>query len=212
MDSDNVDIPVYSERQLALFHRVEDALDDLPILHASSVPKDESCAICLTTFDAILSGDVSQEGETEDGVTKVVGCGHLFCRKDLSEWIRNFHGSCPTCRHPFLDIKPYTESDAESSDGDYIPEDDEEEEDDFFGVDEFEHDIEVEEMEVDLDDIWGYDDSNEDDESDGEAEHPEPDIVFLEGSQERSCSTPHADGEEAVATPYDDPTPRDKDF
>jgi hypothetical protein len=93
------------------------------------------------------------------------------------------HGSCPTCRHPFLDIKPYTESDAESSDGDYIPEDDEEEEDDFFGVDEFEHDIEVEEMEVDLDDIWGYDDSNEDDESDGEAEHPEPDIVFLEGSQ-----------------------------
>lgn len=82
MDNGNGGIPVYSERQLALFQCVKDALDDLPVLQASSVPKDESCAICLTPFDAILVGDVPQEGETEDGVTKVVGCGHLFCRKE----------------------------------------------------------------------------------------------------------------------------------
>lgn len=69
-----------------------------------------------------------------------------------------------------MDLKPYTESDAESSDGEYIPEDDEEEEDDFF---EFDDDIEVEDMEVDLDDIWGYDDLNHD-EADG-SDDPEPD-------------------------------------
>jgi len=82
MDNDNEDIPLYSERQLALFRRVKDALDDLPVLNASSIPKDESCAICLTPFDAILAGEVPQEGDSEEGVTKVVGCGHLFCRKE----------------------------------------------------------------------------------------------------------------------------------
>jgi len=87
MDDDG-DIPVYSERQLALFQRVKDALDDLPVLHASTVPKDECCAICLTPFDAILAGEVPQEGEIGEGVTKVVGCGHLFCRK---ECVINFH-------------------------------------------------------------------------------------------------------------------------
>lgn len=81
---DNGDIPVYSERHLALFQRVKDALDDLPVVHDSAIPKDESCAICLTPFDAILTAEVPQEeeGEFEDGVTKVVGCGHLFCRKE----------------------------------------------------------------------------------------------------------------------------------
>ncbi|KAG2348842.1 hypothetical protein BDR05DRAFT_384009 [Suillus weaverae] len=210
---DNGHIPVYSERHLALFQRVKDALDDLPVLHNSAIPKDESCAICLTPFDAILSGEVLQEGEGEfeDGVTKVVGCGHLFCRKDLSEWIRNFHGSCPTCRHPFLDIKPYTESDAESSDDEYFPDDDEDEEDDFFGMDEFDDELEVEEMEVDLDDIWGYVDLDGGDESDDEEEHAEPDISgLLEEDREQFCGAPATEnGLEADAT-CDDPAPCDK--
>ena len=34
------------------------------------------------------------------------------------------HGTCPACRHVFLDIKPVSESDNESSDDDYIPGDD----------------------------------------------------------------------------------------
>ncbi|KAG0709578.1 hypothetical protein DFH29DRAFT_884765 [Suillus ampliporus] len=210
MDNDG-DIPVYSERHLALFQRVKDALDDLPVLNASAIPKDESCAICLTPFDAILAGEMPQEGEIEDGVTKVMGCGHLFCRKDLSEWIRNFHGSCPTCRHPFLDIKPYTESDAESSDDEYIPDEDEDEEDDFFGMDDFDDEFEVEEMEVDLDDIWGYVDLNDGDESDDEEEDAEPDIDGLfEENHERFCSASDADdGVEADAT-CEDSSPRDK--
>lgn len=46
------------------------------------------------------------------------------------------HGTCPTCRHTFLDVKPISESDNESSDDDYIPhdeefEDEDEDEDDF---------------------------------------------------------------------------------
>jgi hypothetical protein len=67
------------------------------------------------------------------------------------------HGSCPTCRHIFLDIRPPCESDGESSDGDYFPneEEDEEEEDDFLDGD-AEDEFEVDEMDldVDLDEIW----------------------------------------------------------
>lgn len=52
------------------------------------------------------------------------------------------HGTCPTCRHSFLDIKPLTESDFESDDDDYIPEDEDEEEDDAF---------------MDTEDDWDFD-------------------------------------------------------
>jgi len=78
-----------------------------------------------------------------------------------------------------LDLEPYTESDAESdaesSDGEYVPDDDEEEDDeflfdDYIEVGDFDGYIEAEEMEVDLDDIWGHDDLVEADESDDEVE------------------------------------------
>jgi len=66
------------------------------------------------------------------------------------------HGSCPTCRDIFLDIRPPCESDGESSDGDYFPnEEEDEEEDDFFdgdGEDEFE--VDEMDLDVDLDEIW----------------------------------------------------------
>lgn len=41
------------------------------------------------------------------------------------------HGTCPACRHTFLDVKPISDSDNESSDGDFIPDDEDDEEDDF---------------------------------------------------------------------------------
>ena len=73
------------------------------------------------------------------------------------------HGSCPTCRHIFLDIRPPCESDGESSDGDYFPNEEEEEEeeeeedddDDFLDGD-VEEEFEVDEMDLDmdLDEIW----------------------------------------------------------
>ncbi|KAF9247253.1 hypothetical protein BU15DRAFT_58118 [Melanogaster broomeanus] len=149
----------FSERRLALLARAQEAIDNLPVLEENVVPKDEFCAICLMPFASVLSGEHSCGDEktnaSDSGITKVAGCGHMFCRKDLVEWIRGCHGSCPTCRHPFLDIQPLAESDAESSDEDYLPDEDDDEEDDFLGEDDFEDEFEVEEMEVDLNDIWG---------------------------------------------------------
>lgn len=39
------------------------------------------------------------------------------------------HGTCPACRHSFLDVNPVSESDNESSDEDYIPGEDDFDED-----------------------------------------------------------------------------------
>jgi hypothetical protein len=79
----------------------------------------------------------------------------------------NKHGSCPTCRHIFLNIRTPSESDDESSDGgEYIPNADDfedEDEDAFLDVDGFsEADVDefpVEPMDLDFA-IWGDEDSN----------------------------------------------------
>jgi hypothetical protein len=86
------------------------------------------------------------------------------------------HGSCPTCRNIFLDVRPPCESDGESSDGDYFPNEEEEEEDDFFdgdGEDEFEVD------EMDTDDMW-EDSRLMDGEMDGEEDWADGDTTFSE--------------------------------
>ncbi|KAJ3546169.1 hypothetical protein NMY22_g2167 [Coprinellus aureogranulatus] len=124
---------------------IVNAVRNLPVLRKADVDPDEMCAICLNSFETVFQEEAdyvrdhkrslglketSSAGE-EDlllGLTKVEHCGHTFCRRDLAEWIRGFHGNCPTCRHPFLEIPP--ESDDESEDGDYIP--DEEDEQDYF--------------------------------------------------------------------------------
>ncbi|KAL5530230.1 hypothetical protein ACEPAF_6487 [Sanghuangporus sanghuang] len=60
------------------------------------------------------------------GVVKLASCGHIFCRKDLAEWIESHHGSCPACRRIFFEFTSIDEADYESSDGgEYIPEEDE---------------------------------------------------------------------------------------
>ena len=76
--------------------------------------------------------------------------------------ISNKHGSCPTCRYIFLNIRPPSESDDESSDGgEYIPNADDFEDDDedaFLDVDGFsEADVDefpVEPMDLDVE-VWG---------------------------------------------------------
>jgi hypothetical protein len=60
------------------------------------------------------------------------------------------HGSCPTCRHPFLDVTPPSDTDEESSDGEYFPEssevdEDEDEDDDEDGDEDGDEDEEEEE-------------------------------------------------------------------
>ena len=78
----------------------------------------------------------------------------------------NKHGSCPTCRHIFLNIPSPSESDDESSDGgEYIPNADDFEDDDedaFLDMDGF-SDTDADEFPVepmDLDsEVWGDEDS-----------------------------------------------------
>lgn len=65
------------------------AISDLPILSATDIPLDDSCAICLTGFDTVLSEEAEMNASTQReeemihyGVTKLVDCGHMFCRKE----------------------------------------------------------------------------------------------------------------------------------
>lgn len=96
------------------------------------------------------------------------------CKSTLYPWLYmyltathfNKHGSCPTCRHIFLNIHTPSESDDESSDGgEYIPNADDfedEDEDAFLDVDGFSEadadEFPVEPMDLDFA-VWGDEDS-----------------------------------------------------
>ncbi|KAF9055137.1 hypothetical protein BDZ89DRAFT_1055750 [Hymenopellis radicata] len=119
-------------------------ISSLPRLGRHQVPIQDSCPICLLPFSDFFDEDSGPDS----GVTQLDGCGHVFCRKDLTEWIRTMHGSCPACRYVFLSIRPPSSDDESSDGGEYIPEDDE---DDFFmGTDE----MEIDDFE-DVDDSFG---------------------------------------------------------
>ncbi|CDO71385.1 hypothetical protein BN946_scf184908.g143 [Trametes cinnabarina] len=156
-----------SDLHLSVQERIELAISRLPVLTKADIPIEDSCPICLNPFDAILEpkaadGAVESPPEADElaGVTKLVACGHIFCRawwlqslfacrhffdtilntRSLVEWIQGRHGSCPSCRNVFSSIRPASDSDNESSDGDYVPGDDEDEDDEddaFFDSDGF---------------------------------------------------------------------------
>ncbi|KAL1937733.1 hypothetical protein VTO73DRAFT_12886 [Trametes versicolor] len=158
-----------SDLHLSIQERIQLAISRLPTLTHVDIPLNDSCPICLSAFDAILEGKAVEgaRGETPDsdelaGVTKLVACGHIFCRACLVEWIRGRHGSCPSCRNVFSSIRPASDSDNESSDGDYVPGDDEEDDEDdgFYDSDFMETesayddmDIEDVDADVDIDDV-----------------------------------------------------------
>ncbi|KAF8195935.1 hypothetical protein K438DRAFT_2017162 [Mycena galopus ATCC 62051] len=87
-------------------------IEDLPRLTEREIRDlghhDSTCPICFTPFAAILAEeetalamDSPAYPADELGVTKLAAtwqCGHLFCRRDISRWIRGGHGSCPMCR------------------------------------------------------------------------------------------------------------------
>ena len=82
--------------------RIREALAALPVLHKDAlagVDLEEPCPICLVPLSNILAAadaaaagaaekeeDDAEEGENEEaalaGVTKLVGCGHIFCRRE----------------------------------------------------------------------------------------------------------------------------------
>jgi hypothetical protein len=60
--------------------RIEAFLQSLPVLDKDLVLED-SCPICLMPFSSIFAEDCSAEPEIA-GVTKLTGCGHIFCRRE----------------------------------------------------------------------------------------------------------------------------------
>ncbi|KAF5387818.1 hypothetical protein D9615_000370 [Tricholomella constricta] len=156
-------------------NRISTLIDSLPALTAQDLPDiEDTCPICLTSFSSIFL-----DADPETGVTKLVACNHIFCRKESSHTVDpesggaqstldrfelltfSQHGNCPTCRHTFLDIRPPSESDEESSDGgEYIPderdEEFEDEDDGFIDTDGFSDAVDylAEDMETDAATEW----------------------------------------------------------
>nr|GAT59398.1 predicted protein [Mycena chlorophos] len=145
---------------------IQEFWQSLPCLDPSSLNNDDSgCPICLVDWPLV-----------ECGITKLQ-CGHIFCRNDLSAWIRNLRGSCPTCRAVFLDIRPPSSDDESSDGGEYVPPDEiEEEEDSFAFTSDGFTDAESNADEVDMEDDSEWDRSSmadtgpEDEDTDGEDE------------------------------------------
>ncbi|OBZ68998.1 hypothetical protein A0H81_11354 [Grifola frondosa] len=72
--------------------------------------EDSTCPICLTPFMAVLAEeemalamDSPAHAAEELGVTRLVQtCGHVFCRRDIRQWLHLGRRTCPTCRRPFI--------------------------------------------------------------------------------------------------------------
>lgn len=69
--------------------RMTVAISELPTLKKDEIPLDDSCPICLNSFESIYEGRTHNEGDLIGltveplelrGVTKLEGCGHIFCR------------------------------------------------------------------------------------------------------------------------------------
>ncbi|KAG0709590.1 hypothetical protein DFH29DRAFT_884831 [Suillus ampliporus] len=94
--------------------------------HSESV-----CPICFNTFLAILAEeemalvmDSPAHPVEELGVTRLhETCGHLFCRRDITKWIRDGRESCPTCRRPFLTAAADDQRDPSDTAGSSLPDD-----------------------------------------------------------------------------------------
>ncbi|EJD48622.1 hypothetical protein AURDEDRAFT_162580 [Auricularia subglabra TFB-10046 SS5] len=107
--------------------QLEEAINDLPRIsedelrkiaepgeHTRPVAVDAACAICMTPFTAVIAEEeLANAMESPAAVVENLGvtrlhktCGHLFCRKDISTWLRTAHTTCPTCRAPILTRPP----------------------------------------------------------------------------------------------------------
>jgi hypothetical protein len=81
----DISVPITTQDRIRVF------IDQLPTLTPKEVQPDDSCAICLTGFSSILAeatemkaaDDFDADIGVELGITRLVGCGHLFCRKEL---------------------------------------------------------------------------------------------------------------------------------
>ncbi|KAH8106012.1 hypothetical protein BXZ70DRAFT_1061436 [Cristinia sonorae] len=141
------------------------AILGLPSLVKEQVTLEDNCGICLQSFGTILEDEslngmlLELEGGQKvelSGVTKLEGCGHVFCRLDLIEWIKGHHGTCPACRHQFLEIPSQSDVEESEPDEDYIPEDDDFDSDGFTDADDWE--LDADEMDLDEPEELGIED------------------------------------------------------
>lgn len=131
-----------------LLRQIDDAINDLPVVSKDNIRLDDACCICMETYGAIYeraerdesrpipgSWPTPEEPNSDEGVTMLEGCGHMFCRKDMIEWIKACHNTCPVCRNVFTHFYIPTASEYESSDGgEYVPSDGIDEEEDAFSA------------------------------------------------------------------------------
>ncbi|KAJ3876620.1 hypothetical protein F5051DRAFT_29229 [Lentinula edodes] len=75
--------------------------------------EDSVCPICflpLTTLLAEEKTGLAMDSPAypieELGIIRLAEpyqCNHIFCRRDISRWVKEGHDSCPTCRRPLLE-------------------------------------------------------------------------------------------------------------
>lgn len=94
--------------------RIQELITSLPKISETELKdlghSESVCPICFNTFLAILAEeemalvmDSPAHPVEELGVTRLhETCGHMFCRRDITKWIRDGRESCPTCRRAFL--------------------------------------------------------------------------------------------------------------
>lgn len=82
---------VDSEPPITAQDRIRFTICNLPTLSTNDIRPDDSCPICLNSFASVLSEEEAEVNSTEGylretdselGVTQLMGCGHLFCRKE----------------------------------------------------------------------------------------------------------------------------------
>ncbi|KAI0335922.1 hypothetical protein GY45DRAFT_1267407 [Cubamyces sp. BRFM 1775] len=96
--------------------RLVDFANALPRLTESQLAalgqSDSTCPICLTSLRALMAEEetaIAMDSPAHPieqlGVTRLSEtCGHIFCRKDIREWLFQGKTTCPTCRRPFIDF------------------------------------------------------------------------------------------------------------
>ncbi|KAI0086498.1 hypothetical protein BDY19DRAFT_960226 [Irpex rosettiformis] len=121
---------MYSRRLGSIMARAADSSREAFTVFLANLPKmsekelvasghaDSSCPICLNPFSAILTEeemalamDTPAHAIEDLGVTRLGTCGHVFCAKDIRNWVLQGHNSCPFCRSVLINLPP-TDSDA----------------------------------------------------------------------------------------------------
>ncbi|OSD07243.1 hypothetical protein PYCCODRAFT_1430485 [Trametes coccinea BRFM310] len=98
--------------------RLSDFVNALPRLTERDLTalghSDSTCPICLNSLLALLAEEemaLVMESPAHPveglGVTRLAQtCGHIFCRKDIREWVLQGKTTCPTCRRAFITPSP----------------------------------------------------------------------------------------------------------